>query len=72
MKPIPEYDGQWCQSSCNHQTECYHPEEFDREHGIVRSGLDFDIESDKETRHYEIVWADGTPMTKVDDNILLK
>lgn len=72
MKPIPEYNGETCQSSCGHQTECYHAEMFDEAHGIVRSGLDFDIKSDKKTTHYEVVWEDGKPMTKVDDNVFLK
>jgi len=43
MKHIPVYDGSECTSSCGKDYDCPHGEAFDQEHGIVRSGLDFDI-----------------------------
>lgn len=52
--PIPEYGGAWCSSDCRREG-CEHGLDFDRANGIVRSGLDFDIKSDKKTTHYEVI-----------------
>lgn len=52
MKDIPVYDGEFCTSSCGNDYDCPHEERFDEDNGIVRSGLDFDIKSDKETTHF--------------------
>lgn len=65
---IKEYEGQWCTSACYNDYDCTHEERFDEEFGIQH----LDVKSDKETRHYEVVWVEGEHMTRVEDNILLK
>lgn len=68
MKPIPEYEGQWCTSACYNDYDCPHEERFEEEMGIRH----VDVKSNKETTHYEVVVVEGKPMTKVDNNVFLK
>jgi len=49
---IPKYEGEWCTSNCRREG-CPHEEQFDQEHGIRRSGLDFNIKHDTTGRRFE-------------------
>lgn len=68
MKPIPEYEGQWCTSACYNDYDCPHEERFEEEMGIRH----VDVKSNKKTTHYEVVVVEGKPMINVEGTILLK
>lgn len=70
-KPIPQYDGSSCTSACYNDYDCPHEENFDEEMGIRRLHKDFGMTTELET-HYEVVWTDGKPMTKIEGTIKLK
>lgn len=52
-KGVPVFDGSYsCTSSCGNDYDCPHEPQFDEDNGIVRSGLDFDIKSDKKVTEF--------------------
>lgn len=82
LKPVEmtvcEYDGDPRQWACIREEQCDncfmidHQKECDWCTMYDHDTRKLEVKSESVTTHYEVVWTDGKPMTKVSDNILLK